>query len=377
MPSAAPSYDFVIVGGGIAGASCAHFLSERGAGSILLLERESAPGHHATGRSAAFLNELDFVRPLQQLKAESGRFLRAPPPGFAERPLVDNVGVLSVFEASWPFFVEHIAPTLSADRVAHVLLDDPAAAKARVEVLDPAAFHGAVFLPESGNLDVHELLSSYLRHARARGAEVRCGVEVTGITVEHGRCTGVVTASGAIRARHVVNAAGAWAGVVARMAGAAPIAIQPKRRCAVTFAAPDGVNPRGWPMAAHFDRSVYFEPEGDGFLMSPVDEAPMDPCDARPDDVTIAAAMERLATFAPRIVPQALRRKWAGLRTFAPDRVPVIGEDPLVPRFFWLAGQGGCGIETSPFVGQIAADLLTTGKTERFDAHILSPARFA
>ncbi len=377
MSTATQRYDFVIVGGGIAGASCAHFLSERGAGSILLLERESGPGHHATGRSAAFLNELDFVRPLQQLKADSGRFLRAPPPGFADGPLVDDVGVLSLFETSWPHFVDQIAPTLAADGVAHLLLDDPGSAKARVEVLEPSTFRGAVFLPESGNLDVYRLLSSYLRHARARGVEVRFDSEITGIQVERGRCVGVVTAEGLIRARSVVNAAGAWAGVVARMAGAAPIAVQPMRRCAVTFTAPVGVDPRGWPLAAHIDRSVYFEPEGDGFLMSPMDEAPMEPCDARPDDVTIAAAMERLATFAPRIVPQTLRRKWAGLRTFAPDRVFVVGEDPLVPGFFWLAGQGGCGIETSPAVGQIAADLLTTGATDRFDARVLSPARFA
>jgi D-arginine dehydrogenase len=369
-------YDTIIVGAGIAGASCAHFLSERGAGPILLVERESAPGHHATGRSAAFLNELDVVRPLQQLKADGGRFLRASPSGFAERALVDDVGVLVAFDGTWPVFVEHVAPTLAADRVAHALLD-PAEAKARVDVLDTSSFRGAVFLPESGNLDVHELLSSYLRHARARGVEVRCGTDVTGVEVENGRCTGVRTSSGVLRAHRVVNAAGAWAGVVARMAGALPIAIQPKRRCAVTFAAPEGVSPRGWPMAAHADRSVYFEPEGDGFLMSPMDELPMDPCDARPDDVTIAEAMERLRGFAPRVVPQALRRKWAGLRTFAPDRVLVVGEDPVVAGFHWLAGQGGCGIETSPSVGAIAADLILTGQTDRFDARVLSPARFA
>jgi D-arginine dehydrogenase len=345
-------------------------------GPILLLERESAPGHHATGRSAAMLNELDGVRTLQQIKRLGGMFLREPPAGFTERPLVDSAGVMIVFDQSQRLYLDTIVPTLAADGIAHAVLDS-GEAQARVDVLDPASFAGAVWQPESGNLDVHELLSCYLRHARARGVELRCGEEVAGVMVERGRVVGVATTNGVIRARSVVNAAGAWAGPLARMAGAAPIAITPKRRSAVTFAAPDGLDARGWPMVMHADRSVYFEPEGDGFLMSPMDEAPSEACDARPDDLTIAEAMERLRGFAPRIVPQALRRKWAGLRTFAPDRVHVVGPDPVVDGFFWLAGQGGCGIESSPAIGAIAADLFVDGKTERFDAALLSPSRFA
>jgi D-arginine dehydrogenase len=124
-------------------------------------------------------------------------------------------------------------------------------------------------------------------------------------------------------------------------------------------------------------RRLYFKPESGGFLASPMDETPVAPGDAAPTEEDVAQAVERLATMAPPLAPRALRRKWAGLRTFAPDEVPVVGEDPRVPGFFWLAGQGGVGIETSPALGRLAADLLTTGRTEVFDAAALSPARFA
>jgi len=159
------------------------------------------------------------------------------------------------------------------------------------------------------------------------------------------------------------------------LAGAAPIALVPHRRTIVTFAAPADV--RGWPLVQSDADRLYFAPESGGLLLSPMDEEPMEPCDARPDDEVIAQGFARLAGLAPSLVPQTLRRKWSGLRTFAPDRVPVVGEDARVPGFFWLAGQGGAGIETSGALGPIAADLLVAGKTERFDARALSAARFA
>jgi D-arginine dehydrogenase len=132
----------------------------------------------------------------------------------------------------------------------------------------------------------------------------------------------------------------------------------------------------GWPFVVSDPHHLYFAPESGGLLLSPMDETPSEPCDARADDVAIAEAFERLAPLAPALVPQALRRRWGGLRSFSPDRVPVVGEDPRLRGFFWLAGQGGCGIETSPFLGQIAADLLLHGRTDRFEAATLSPARF-
>jgi D-arginine dehydrogenase len=266
------------------------------------------------------------------------------------------------------------APMLEQMGTRLVLLS-PAEAVARVPALRADRFTGAALLPDDGHIDVHALLWSYLGHARRRGVELRFGVEVHGVRVEGGRCTGLATAKGDLRARLVVNAAGAWAGKLAALAGASPIAIVPHRRTIVTFAAP--VDVRDWPMVHSDDDHLYFAPESGGLLLSPMDEDVMEPCDARPDDEVIARGLARLGSLAPSLVPQTLRRKWSGLRSFAPDRVPVVGEDPRVHGFFWLAGQGGCGIETSGAIGPIAADLLVDGRTNRFDAQALSPARFS
>jgi len=367
-------FEVIIVGGGIAGASLAYFLTERGVTDVLLLEREPQPGYHATGRSAATLSELDVVATWRELKVLGARFLRHPPPGFAETPLVVPSGVMLLFrEPEWSA-LRQAAPAIEQAGIRLVLLS-PAEAVARVPVLLVERFAGAALVPDDGHIDVHALLWGYLGHARRRGVEQRFGVEVRGVRVEAGRCTGVLTADGELAARWVVNAAGAWAGRVGVLAGAAPIALVPHRRTIVTFAAP--VDVRGWPLVQSDADRLYFAPESGGLLLSPMDEEPMEPCDARPDDEVIAQGFARLAGLAPSLVPQALRRRWSGLRTFAPDRVPVAGEDPRVPGFFWLAGQGGAGIETSGALGPIAADLIVDGKTERFDARALAPARFA
>ncbi len=370
------SFEVVIIGGGIAGASLAYFLSERGVSDILLIEREDQPGYHATGRSAAVVVELDPHPTLQQLIVLSADFLRNPPPGFCENPLLVSSGVMVLFREPMWGMVREAAPIAEHAGISLQLLSVKEAI-ARVPVLSPRGLDGAVFLADDGRLDVHELLSSYLRHARRGGVEQRFGVEVLGIRADRGRCRGVITADGTIDASWVVDAAGAWAGKLAELAGAAPIALVPHRRTIVTFAAPDDLDASGWPFVGNESDLLYFAPESGGFLLSPMDEDPMEPCDAAPDDLVVAEAIERLAALAPRLVPRSLRRKWAGLRTFAPDRVPVVGEDPRLRGFFWLAGQGGCGIETSPIMGRIAADLISCGRTDLFDERELAPARFA
>jgi D-arginine dehydrogenase len=368
-------YEIVIVGAGIAGASLAYFLAERGRADVLLLEREPQLAYHATGRSAATLAELDANPTLMELKILSAPFLRDPPPGFSEQPLLRRTGVLAVFPpAAWGA-MEPLTPLLAAAGL-HFQLLGAAEVLARVPVLAPAAIGGGLLVPDDGRLDVHEILSSYLRRARRAGVEQRLGAEVTGIVVEGGRCRGVRTAAGEVRAGLVVDAGGAWAGVIARQAGASPITLTPHRRTLVTFAPPAGLDVAGWPLVASDADSLYFAPEAGDVMLSPMDEDAMEPCDPRPDDVVIARALDRLAALAPALVPQTIRRKWSGLRTFAPDRVHVVGEDPRLPGFFWLAGQGGCGIETSPVIGAVAADLIVTGRTDRFDARRLAPARF-
>lgn len=366
----------VIVGAGIAGASLAYFLGEAGVHDVVVLEREDRLAVHATGRSAATLSRLDANPTLMRLKILGEPFLANPPPGFADHPLLDPIGVLAVFgEATWPT-VREALPALGAIGLeVRALTADEAVA--RVPVLERSAVAGALEVPGDGRLDVHELLSSYLRHARRHGIVCRLGVEAKGLVVEGGRCRGVVTPTGVVRARRVVDAAGAWAGMLGREAGATPVPIQPKRRTLVTFEAPAGIRPAGWPLVHCDEQRLYFLPEGGGVMLSPMDEVDTPPCDPRPTDESIADAFERLRLVAPRLVPHAVRRRWAGLRTFAPDRVHVVGDDPRLPGYFWLAGQGGCGIETSPIVGQIAADLIVRGRTERFETALLAPDRFA
>ena len=366
--------DVVVIGGGMAGASLAYFLAERGVTDVLLLEREGQPGYHATGRSAAVLSELDPISTLQELKVRSAGFLRHPPAGFSETPLLDPSGIMVLFREPLWSALRHVAPLIEQAGTRIVLLSPPDAT-ARVPVLLAERFDGAVLLPEDGHIDVHTLLWGYLHHARRHGVEARCGLEVRGVCVENGRATAVVTPDGEIAARWIVNAAGAWAGNVAALASAVPIPLVPHRRTIVVFDLP--LDARAWPMVASDADRLYFAPESGGLKLSPMDEEPMEACDPEPDTVAVARGFERLARLAPALVPRTLRRKWAGLRTFAPDRVPVVGEDPRVRGFFWLAGQGGCGIETSPIMGQIAADLIVEGTTERFDARRLSPARFA
>jgi D-arginine dehydrogenase len=376
MGGMSDDFEAVIIGCGIAGASMAYFLSQRGMTDILILERESQPGYHATGRSAAVLVEFDLVQPILQLKLLGARFLRNPPSGFSENPLLRQSGILILFQGSlW----EQVLAMVPGLRQSGVTVDVLSQEKTvlRMPVVSSMNFDGALLLPEDGHIDVNELLWGYLKQARARGAILRCGEEVTGITVEGGRCTGVQTPSGAYRSPWVVNAAGAWAGKIGDMVGPSPIQVTPHRRTIVTFKAPEGLAVQQWPLVADLSHHLYFSPESAGLMASPMDQDPMPPCDVRPDELGVALAVERLGQLVPSLVPRSIVHKWAGLRTFALDQIMVIGEDPNVKGFFWLAGQGGAGIETSPAVGRIAADLIADGRTDLVDATIYSPNRFS
>jgi len=369
-------FEVVIIGGGIAGASLAYFLTERGVTDVALLERESQHGYHSTGRSAATLVEKDPIPVVQQLKALGGKFLRHPPAGFSDNPLLNPCPVMLLYRRENLAQFDTAVEALRRDKIAFETLS-AAEAIERVSVLTLQEPERAIVLTADGRIDVHELLTSYLRHARSRGAIVRTSSEVRELVVENGRCRGVVTDSGTFTARWVVDAAGAWAGTIAQLANAAEIALEPRRRTIVTFAPPPKLSVSGWPFIISEADLIYFAPESGGLLLSPMDQEPIAPCDAHPDDEVIAAAMERLRALAPSLVPTSLKRKWAGLRTFSPDSIPVVGEDPRIKGFFWLAGQQGFGIESSPAIGQIAADLIVRGTTDRFDASILSPTRFA
>jgi D-arginine dehydrogenase len=226
-------YEVIIIGAGIAGASFAYFLSQRGISDVLLVEREWTAGCHATGRSAAVAYPLDPHPVIQQLKAPGIAFLRDPPEGFCEHPLITRCGAMLVLEEPlWSSVQKAVAENATAREVAVELLTC-AEARRRVPVLNERELDGALFLPEAARVDVHELLGSYLRGAKQRGVEVRYDVEITGMRVDRGACTGVVTPRGEIRASRIVDAAGAWAGELGRLAGAPPIEITGRRRCAI------------------------------------------------------------------------------------------------------------------------------------------------
>ncbi|MBW1785101.1 MAG: FAD-binding oxidoreductase [Deltaproteobacteria bacterium] len=371
----ASQFDAIIIGCGIAGASLAYFLAKRGMTDILILEREDQPAYHSTGRSAAVLVEMDLIPTVLRLKLMSAGFLRNPPEGFCENPILHQNGILVLFQGELWEQARRAVPVLKQGG-ADVGLLSPSEAVSLVPVLLPENSSGALHLPMDGHLDVHELLWSYLRHARRAGARLSLGEEVKGIIVEQGKCVGLTAEHGEYRAGRVVNAAGAWAGKIRAMAGSSSVSLTPKRRTIITFDPPEGLEVSDWPLTADLSHDLYFSPESGGLMASPMDEAPMAPCDARPDELTIALTIERLKQLAPRLVPKAVTNKWAGLRTFAPDQALVVGEDPELKGFFWLAGQGGCGIETSPAVGRIASDLILDGRTDRMDVGPLSPGRF-
>ena len=369
------NFEMIIIGCGIAGASLAYFLTERGMTDILILEREEQPGYHSTGRSAAVLVELDLVPSLLQLKLLGGRFLRNPPSGFSESILLQRSGILIMFQGALWEQVRQIVPGLrKSGAVVEMLTQEETASM--IPVVSPANFDGAVLLPEDGHIDVNELLWSYLRHAKRRGVQFRCKEEVRDIKTGQGRCRGVMTSEGKYSSRWVINAAGAWAGKIRGLVGYSPVQLTPHRRTIITFAGPEGLAVSKWPLVADLSHDLYFSPESAGLMASPMDEDPMEPCDVRPDELVVAQTIERLKQLTPRLVPKSISHKWAGLRTFALDQAMVVGEDPVVKGFFWLSGQGGAGIETSSAVGQIASDLILDGHTKLIDAQVISPARF-
>ena len=369
------SFEVIIIGCGIAGASLAYFLTENGVNDILILEREEQPGYHSTGRSAAVMAEIDLVPNILPIKLMGADFLRHPPEEFSESPLLEQSGVLAMYQDSLWERAEKLVPVLEKSHVNYEILS-PSAVADKIPVVSPEHLDGAIYLPEGGIIDVHGLLWSYLGHARRRGAELRCNTEVQGFRIEGGHCRGVITNTGEVRARKIVNAAGAWVGQIGKLAGAANIEFTPRRRTIITFDAPHGLNVKSWPFAFNHSHEFYFAPESGGLLASPMDQDPVEPCDVRPDDLVVAHTIERIETLTPRLLPKSLKRKWAGLRTFAPDQGFVIGEDPQVKGFHWLAGQGGVGIITSPALGQIAADLIMRGHTDRVDTDIFAPDRF-
>ena len=348
--------DFLVVGGGIAGAAAAFFLAENG--DVVVLEREGAPGYHATGRSAA-LYTINFGPPVvRKLAGASGAFFADPPTGFAEHPLTSPRGALTFAR---PGQEDALAALLDDFRT----FDDGARGldaretRARCPFLRSDQVIGAVYESEVRDLDVHALLTGYLKGLRARGGRVATDADVVAIDrAADGRWRAETRSGAAFAAPVIVNAAGAWADEIAAMAGIAPIGLVPKRRTALTFDPPPGLDPAKLPLVGDLDDSLYLKPEGGRLMASPADATPSPPCDAQPEELDVAITIDRVERLTTLPVGQIAHR-WAGLRSFVADGLPVVGMAPEADGFLWLAGQGGYGIETSPAMARIATALAT------------------
>ncbi len=349
-PSASTDVDIAVVGAGIAGVSLAYFAA---AGArVLLLEREVQPAMHSTGRSAAMFMESYGTPQVRALTRASRPFLSAPPAGFAEVPLITPRGALTIARADRLDALHEMHATLCAEGCAAERLDTQQA-RALVGALRPEAVAQAVFDPAAMDLDVHALHQGFLRGARSRGARLVCSAEVLSMRRSGGRWC-IETTAGRFTAAQVVNAAGAWVDVLAARAGLAPIGIQPRRRSAFVFDAPPGVASVHWPCVADVDEGFYFKPDAGLLLGSPANADPVPPHDVLPEELDIATGIARIEA-ATTLTIRRPRRTWAGLRSFVSDGDLVGGFDPQAEGFFWLAAQGGYGIQTSAAMGALAA----------------------
>ena len=372
-------FDFAIIGAGIAGVAAAYHLAPHA--RVVILEREHVPAYHTTGRSAALHSETYGNASIRAITVVSGRFYRDPPAGFADHPVLTPRGAIVVGRADQEAAVRAAAADY-AQLVTSVRWLDPAEVLDRQPLLKPeSAGGGAVFEPEADDMDVAAIHAGFLKGARAAGGVLRLNAEVTALERKDGRWTITLRDGESIGAANIVNASGAWADVLGGLAGCAPIGLVPKRRTAFTFDAPAGLDLAPLPMVIDFDESFYFKPEVGQFLGSLADETPSAPCDAQPEEIDVATAVDRIET-ASTLVIRRIKNKWAGLRSFVADKSLVAGYDPKVEGFFWLAGQGGYGIQTGYAAGQLAASL-ALGKELPADVAALgvseaalSPARF-
>ena len=367
--------DFLIVGGGVSGLALGAALAAEGA--TLVLEAESMPGTHATGRSAALWTPNFGPPPVRALNRAGGEFLARPPDGFAEARLLSPRGALSVAAPGAEAALDEVETAGCPAHPVHRI--GAAEALALAPLLRPERVAAAAFEPGVMDIDVDALQRGFLARLRGRGGRLACDAPVA-------RCERVaggwrVEAGGAsFVARTLVNAAGAWADALAALAGVRPVGLVPKRRTAIVVDAPPGLDPSGAPLVDFAGTHAYCKPDAGRIFASPGDETPVDPHDAQPDDVDVARCVERLETETfvdVRTAPRA----WAGLRTFAPDGLPVVGFDPVAPGFFWLAGQGGYGIMMAEPLARLAAGLIVgEGMSEDLaaagvDAGALAPGR--
>jgi len=349
----------LVIGGGMAGASAAAKLAHDF--DVTLLEAEPALGYHASGRSAAMFDE-------HYGTATTCALNRASRAEHEARGVLSPRGLMIVAKDS-------DAAQFEADLISMGMEEcSVAEAFARVPILNPDITRAA-FFEDAHDIDTDKLLQGYARDAKAQGAQILTSQKVTGIGKS--AIWTVTTSSDTFEADILVNAAGAWADQIAAMAGVSPVGLQPNRRSMARLPAPDGCDVSRWPMLFGPGETWYAKPDAGGWIVSPADEDPSEPMDAWADDMVLAEGLDRYQQYVTSPVTR-VETSWAGLRTFSPDRSLVIGQDPDTDGFFWCAGQGGYGIQSSPAASDCLADLVA-GRKPKLDENTvqaLSPSRF-
>ena len=342
--------DIIIIGAGAAGLSLGYFLAPHA--SVVIVEQEEQAAYHASGRSAALYIE-GYENPVVQTLTRAGKeFFFTPPAGFAESALVKRVGGLTVAGKDE---LPQLSRYLKVWRPSCPDLEDvsPTEARDMVPILSAEWLGGATLDPTMHAIDVHELLSGYQRGIRSYGGKIRTGAKVSSLQRE-GNKWQVSLEGETLHADIVVNAAGPWAAEIGALADS-KVPLTPMRRTAAIVPAPAETST--WPLVHTVNAELYFKPESPGLMLCPQDETPSTPMDAYPEDIDVAIAIDRFKAITDHEVNRVMHQ-WAGLRTFAPDRKPVEGYTANSNGFFWLAGQGGFGIQTSPGLGQLAADAI-------------------
>lgn len=344
----------------MAGASVAYWLAQRC--RVLVLERESQPGYHTTGRSAAMYLEAYGSEQVRALTLASKAFFQTPPAGFADQPLMKRRGALMVAMPDELALLDAHVALLERTGVQHNVLT-PSQVCDKVPVLKTETVGGGVYEPDAADLDVHALHQGFLKGIRRHNGQVVCNANVTGLRHD-GSAWQVDTTAGNWVASRVVNAAGAWADELGALAGARAIGLVPYRRTAFTFVPPQGVDVSAWPMVYSASEAWYFKPDAGSLLASPANADACAPQDVQPEEWDVALGVHRLES----VSTLAIRRPshtWAGLRSFVADHSLVGGFDAQAPGFFWVAGQGGYGIQTAPAMGQACAGLMLDGALPR------------
>ncbi|QJP08024.1 NAD(P)/FAD-dependent oxidoreductase [Pseudomonas multiresinivorans] len=368
--------DFLIIGGGIAGASTGYFLSRQG--KVAVLERESHAGYHSTGRSAALYTVAYGTPQVRALTAASRAFFDNPPEGFVEHPILTPRGEMTVdFEGNAEELQRQYQSALAS--VPEMRLLDADEACAIVPVLRREKVHGAMLDPSAADIDTDGLLQGYLRGIRRNGGSVQLDSEALEINRIDGAWE-VRCAQETYRAPVLVNAAGSWSDKIAELAGAAPLGLTPKRRAAFLFSPPEGVDSHAWPVLVSLDESFYFKPDAGMLLGSPANADPVEPHDVQPEELDIALGIYQIEEHTTLSIRRP-SHTWAGLRSFFADGDLVSGYDPATPGLYWVAGQGGYGIQTSAAMGEASAALIRHEALPEhltrhgLSAEMLSPAR--